>query len=203
MNNYESWSDVRLIEACRDGDAGAFALTAAVTLVAGGAAVATTGVERDLSVREGYAVVAASAQKVGVDDSEEGLDLVEVAPQARPPVCRLMDYGKYKYERDVRQKEARKRQSRVEVKEIKFRPKIDTHDYEVKMRSVTKFLNEGDKVKVTMMFRGRQITHPELGMEIMERLTEELADVGNVEQRPTFEGRVMTMILAPQRTHKS
>lgn len=126
-----------------------------------------------------------------------------MAPDSRPPVVKLMDYGKWKYEQAKAAQEARRKQHVIQVKEVKFRPGIKEHDYEFKRRHARRFLEEGNKVKLTMMFRGRQITHPELGMEIMERLTQELEDVGNVEQRPTFEGRVMTMILAPQRTHKS
>ena len=131
--------------------------------------------------------------------NELGMDLVEVAPDARPPVCRLMDYGKYKYEQSVRQREARKKQSRTIIKEVKFRPKIDDHDYEVKRRRAVEFLDEGDKVKVTMMFRGREITHPELGERILRRLAEDVEDHGEVEAGPKLEGRNMTMQLAPLR----
>jgi translation initiation factor IF-3 len=125
------------------------------------------------------------------------LDLVEVAPQADPPVCRIMDYGKYKYERAVRQKEARKRQTRVEVKEIKFRPKIDTHDYETKKGHVVRFLNAGARVKVTIMFRGREMAHTELGRKILDRLVEDLQDRAQVEQMPKLDGRNMVMVIAP------
>jgi translation initiation factor IF-3 len=128
---------------------------------------------------------------------ELGLDLVEVAPDARPPVCRLMDYGKYKYEQSVKQREARKKQTRTIIKEVKFRPKIDTHDYQVKMRRAVEFLQENDKVKVTMMFRGREVTHPEIGRDILARLAEDVADYGEVEILPKMEGRNMTMQLAP------
>lgn len=133
---------------------------------------------------------------------ELGLDLVEVAPDARPPVCRLMDYGKYKYEQSVRQREARKKQSRTVIKEVKFRPKIDRHDYEVKRRRAVGFLEEQDKVKVTMMFRGREVTHPEIGRRILERLATDVADYGEVEIPPKMEGRNMTMQLAPVRHPK-
>lgn len=130
---------------------------------------------------------------------ELGLDLVEVAPDARPPVCRLMDYGKYKYEQSVKQREARKKQTRTVIKEVKFRPKIDKHDYQVKMRRAVQFLEENDKVKVTMMFRGREVTHPEIGREILQRLADDVADYGEIEMRPKMEGRNMTMQLAPVR----
>jgi translation initiation factor IF-3 len=128
---------------------------------------------------------------------EADLDLVEVAPQADPPVCRIMDYGKYKYERDVRQKEARKRQTRVEVKEIKFRPKIDTHDYETKKGHVLRFLNAGARVKVTIMFRGREMAHTELGRKILDRLVEDLEGLAQVDQMPKLDGRNMVMVIAP------
>jgi translation initiation factor IF-3 len=150
-------------------------------------------------------VVAPDGSQIGVRPIDEarwlarelGLDLVEVAPEARPPVCRLMDYGKYKYEQSVKQREARKKQTRTIIKEVKFRPKIDTHDYEVKMRRAVQFLQENDKVKVTMMFRGREVTHPEIGREILARLSEDVADYGEVEIGPKMEGRNMTMQLAP------
>jgi translation initiation factor IF-3 len=128
---------------------------------------------------------------------DQDLDLVEVAPQAVPPVCRIMDYGKFKYERDVRQKEARKKQTRVDVKEIKFRPKIDRHDYETKKGHVVRFLNAGARVKVTIMFRGREMAHTELGRKILDRLTEDLTDIANVDTIPKLDGRNMVMVLAP------
>jgi translation initiation factor IF-3 len=127
------------------------------------------------------------------------LDLVEVAPQANPPVCRIMDYGKYKYERAVRQKDARKKQVRVEVKEIKFRPKIDRHDYETKKGHVVRFLNAGARVKVTIMFRGREMAHTELGTKILDRLVEDLQGLATVEVSPKLDGRNMTMVIAPTR----
>ncbi len=129
--------------------------------------------------------------------AEKGLDLVEVAPEARPPVVKMMDYGKYKYEAARQAREARKKQHTIQVKEVKFRPGIEEHDYEFKTRHARRFLEEGNKVKLTMMFRGRQVTHPELGLEVLARVTEDLQDVGKVEQNPNFEGRVMSMILAP------
>ena len=127
------------------------------------------------------------------------LDLVEVAPQADPPVCRIMDYGKYKYERAMRQKEARKKQVRIEVKEIKFRPKIDRHDYETKKGHVIRFLNAGNRVKVTIMFRGREMAHTELGQRILDRLVEDLDGLATVEQPSKLDGRNMVMVLAPTR----
>jgi translation initiation factor IF-3 len=125
------------------------------------------------------------------------LDLVEVAPQANPPVCRIMDYGKYKYERGMRLKEARKKQARIEVKEIKFRPKIDRHDYETKKGHVVRFLNAGARVKVTIMFRGREMAHTELGMRILDRLVEDLDGLATVEQPAKLDGRNMVMVVAP------
>lgn len=130
---------------------------------------------------------------------ERGLDLVEVAPNARPPVCRIMDYGKYKYEEARKARQARKKQHQVTVKEVKFRPGIEAHDFEFKVRHARRFLEEGDKVKATMMFRGRQMAHPELGREVLDRVAQAVDDVGKVESEPTMEGRNMTMILAPRR----
>jgi translation initiation factor IF-3 len=128
---------------------------------------------------------------------ELDLDLVEVAPQASPPVCRIMDYGKFKYERDIRQKEARKKQARVEVKEIKFRPKIDPHDYATKKGHVERFLKTGARVKVTIMFRGREMAHTELGRRILDRLVEDLEGMAVVESAPKQDGRNMIMVIAP------
>jgi translation initiation factor IF-3 len=130
---------------------------------------------------------------------EADLDLVEVAPQANPPVCRIMDYGKFKYERAMRQKEARKKQARVEVKEIKFRPKIDRHDYETKKGHVIRFLNAGARVKVTIMFRGREMAHTELGARILDRLVEDLDGLATVDQPAKLDGRNMVMVIAPTR----
>jgi translation initiation factor IF-3 len=122
---------------------------------------------------------------------------VEVAPEARPPVVRMMDYGKYKYEEARAAREARKKQHNIQVKEVKFRPGIEDHDYEFKMRHARRFLEEGNKVKLTMMFRGRQVTHPEIGLEVLQRVTVDLEDIAKVEQRPSFEGRQMSMVLSP------
>ncbi len=124
---------------------------------------------------------------------------MEVAPQANPPVCRIMDYGKFKYERAVRQKEARKRQARIEVKEIKFRPKIDRHDYETKKGHVVRFLQAGARVKVTIMFRGREMAHTELGERILQRLTEDVQGLATVDTPSKLDGRNMVMVLAPVR----
>ena len=128
---------------------------------------------------------------------EAGLDLVEISPNASPPVCKIMDYGKYKYEQQKRESEARKNQKIIEVKEIKFRPGTDIHDYEVKMRSVTKFLEKGDKVKITMRFRGREMAHQELGRELLERVAADIEDYGKIEYIPKMEGRQMTMMIGP------
>jgi translation initiation factor IF-3 len=130
---------------------------------------------------------------------ERDLDLVEVAPEARPPVCRVLDYSKYKYEQAQKQKQARKHQQQITVREIKFRPKIAEHDYDTKKHHVERFLRHKDKVKVTIMFRGREVTHPERGTVILDRLAEELAEFGVVEQRPIQEGRNMTMMMAPSK----
>jgi translation initiation factor IF-3 len=128
---------------------------------------------------------------------EQDLDLVEVAAQADPPVARIMDYGKYKYEQAVRQREARKKQSHVVVKEMKMRPKIDRHDYETKKGHVVRFLKQGAKVKVTIMFRGREMIHPEIGRQLLERLSEDVVEIAKIETSPKLDGRNMTMVLAP------
>jgi translation initiation factor IF-3 len=130
---------------------------------------------------------------------ERDLDLVEVAPEARPPVCRVLDYSKYKYEQAQKQKAARKHQQQITVREIKFRPKIAQHDYDTKKAHVERFLRHKDKVKVTIMFRGREVTHPERGTAILDRLADELSELGVVEQRPMQEGRNMTMMMAPSK----
>ncbi|MGA7705517.1 MAG: translation initiation factor IF-3 [Solirubrobacteraceae bacterium] len=130
---------------------------------------------------------------------ERDLDLVEVAPEAKPPVCRVLDYSKYKYEQAQKVKQARKHQQQITVREIKFRPKIAEHDYDTKKHHVERFLRHKDKVKITIMFRGREVTHPERGVMILDRLAEELSELGVVEQRPTQDGRNMTMMLAPSK----
>ncbi len=129
---------------------------------------------------------------------ERGLDLVEVAPKARPPVCRIMDYGKYKYEQAKKAKEAKKNQNVINVKEVQLGVKIEDHDFDVKVKMARRFLNDKDKVKVRLKFRGREITHKEIGYELMNRLIEETEDLGKVESRPRMEGRDMLMFLAPR-----
>jgi translation initiation factor IF-3 len=129
---------------------------------------------------------------------EAGLDLVEVSPNAEPPVCKILDYGKYKYEAQKKANEARKKQKIIEVKEIKMRPNIDDNDYDVKMRSARRFLDEGDKVKVTMRFRGREMAHQDLGMNVLVKVRDDLQDLAKVEQMPRLEGRQMIMVLAPK-----
>ena len=131
---------------------------------------------------------------------EAGLDLVEISPNATPPVCKLLDYGKYKYQEQKKQAEARKKQKVVEVKEIKFRPMIDDHDYEVKMRSMQRFFEEGDKVKVTLRFRGREMAHQELGVQLLNRVKDDTIKLAKVESEPRVEGRQMVMVLAPRVT---
>jgi translation initiation factor IF-3 len=130
--------------------------------------------------------------------NEAGLDLVEISPNTTPPVCKILDYGKYKYQAQKKAAEARKKQKVVEVKEIKLRPMIDDHDYDVKMRSMRRFFEEGDKVKVTLRFRGREMAHQELGVKLLDRVRDDLAKLAKVEQEPKFEGRQMVMVLAPR-----
>ena len=128
---------------------------------------------------------------------EAGLDLVKIAPTAKPPVCKIVDYGKYKYEQAIKQKAARKNQQRVEIKEMKFRPKIDTGDYETKKGHVMRFLKKGARVKITIMFRGREMAHPEQGLNVLERLADDLKPYATVESQPKMEGRNMHMLVAP------
>jgi translation initiation factor IF-3 len=128
------------------------------------------------------------------------LDLVEVAPMADPPVCKVMDYGKYRYEQEQKAKEARKRQTTISIKEIKLRPKIDDHDFATKKAHVERFLKKGDKVKLTIMFRGRELVHPHLGERLLRRMADELAEIGEVESEPNLDGRNMVMMLAPRRS---
>jgi translation initiation factor IF-3 len=150
-------------------------------------------------------LIGADGEQIGVVDTDEArriareadLDLVEVAPDSRPPVCRLLDYSKYKYEQEQKAKQARKHQQQVNVREIKLRPKIADHDYETKKGHVERFLNKKDKVKVTIMFRGREQAHPERGRALLDRLNEDLGDLATVEQAPQQEGRNMHMVLAP------
>jgi translation initiation factor IF-3 len=130
--------------------------------------------------------------------AERSLDLVEVAPEADPPVCKILDYGKFKYEVQKKKAEARKKQKIIEIKEIKLRPNIDEHDYDVKMRSVKKFIGEGDKVKVTLRFRGREMAHQELGAKVLDRVREDTEEIAKVESFPRLEGRQMVMVIAPR-----
>lgn len=127
----------------------------------------------------------------------EGMDLVEIAPNAEPPVCRIMDYGKFKYDQAIKAKQARKNQSKIETKEMKFRPKIDVGDYTTKKKHVLRFLDAGNKVKITIMFRGREMAHPEQGLTILERLADDLKDMAVIETQPKMEGRNMHMLIAP------
>jgi translation initiation factor IF-3 len=127
-----------------------------------------------------------------------GLDLVEISPHADPPVCKILDYGRYKYEAQKKKNEARKRQKVIDIKEIKMRPNIDSHDYDVKMRSIDRFLEEGDKVKVTMRFRGREMAHQELGLAVLKKVEEAFVEKAKVEQFPRLEGRQMIMVMAPR-----
>jgi translation initiation factor IF-3 len=151
-------------------------------------------------------LIGAAGEKMGTVDTdsalamaeEEGLDLVEVSPNADPPVCKILDYGKLKYQEQKKASEARKRQKTVDVKEIKMRPNIDTHDYDVKMRNVVKFLEGGDKVKVTMRFRGREMAHQELGMDVLNRVRDDVEALSKIEAMPKMEGRQMIMVLAPR-----
>ena len=157
-------------------------------------------------------ITASSCRLIGVDGSQlglfairdaqrvaddQGLDLVEIAPNAEPPVCKVMDYGKFKYQQAMKAKAARKNQSKVEVKEMKFRPKIDVGDYETKKGHVLRFLKKGARVKITIMFRGREMAHPELGLTILERLADDLKDEAVIENQPKMEGRNMHMLIAP------
>jgi translation initiation factor IF-3 len=151
-------------------------------------------------------LINAEGENIGVvktDDAiamamEAGMDLVEIAPNSVPPVCKLLDLGKFKYAAQKKAAEARKKQKVIEVKEIKLRPNIDTHDYDVKMRSVEKFLGEGDKVKVTMRFRGREMAHQELGLELLHKVRDQMEEISKVESTPRSEGRQMVMVLAPR-----
>ena len=146
---------------------------------------------------EGQNVGVVSPAKAMALAEQVGLDLVEISPNATPPVCKIMDFGKFKYEQQKRESEARKKQKTIEVKEVKFRPNTDTHDYDVKMRNVVKLLENGDKVKVTLRFRGREMAHQNLGRELLERVAEDTKDVGKVENFPKMEGRQMVMMIGP------
>jgi len=151
-------------------------------------------------------LIAEDGQQVGVMNikdalahaAKSNLDLVEVAPQANPPVCRIMDYGKYKYQQSKKQQEARRRQTTIQVKEVKVRPKIEEHDMNFKLKNIRRFLADRDKVKVTMIFRGREMAHQDRGYMILKQMAESLVDVGQVEQEPRHEGRTLFMIVAPK-----
>ena len=172
----------------------------------GGTPIAEPRVNDRIRVKR-VRLIAPDGGQIGEKDIEEarwlasqlGLDLVEVAPDARPPVVRMMDYGKYKYDQSVKAREARKNQTRTVVKEVQFRPKIGTSDYEVKRKRVVKFLRHGDKVKCTMRFRGREVAHPEIGRDILQRLYEDVEAYAEIEAMPKLDGRNMTMVLAPAR----
>ena len=146
---------------------------------------------------ENVGVVTPAQAMIMAEEAE--LDLVEISPNANPPVCKIMDFGKFKYEQQKREAEARKKQKIIEIKEVKFRPNTDTHDYDVKMRNVVKFLNNGDKVKVTLRFRGREMAHQNLGRELLERIADDViaAELGKIENFPKMEGRQMVMLIGP------
>lgn len=151
-------------------------------------------------------MIGENGEQLGISTVEEGvrqaelsgLDLVEVAPQAKPPVCRIMDYSKYKYEQEKKEKLAKKHQKKIRIKEIKLRPKIEEHDYQVKLRSLERFLTRGDKVKVTLRFRGREMRHQELGRRVLERVIKDSSQIGQVEKPPVTEGRFVNMVLGPK-----
>ena len=147
---------------------------------------------------EGEQIGVVATNKAIEQAYEAGLDLVEVSPNAKPPVCKILDYGKYKYEQQKKAAEARKKQKTVDVKEVKIRPGIEEHDYQVKLRNARRFLEAGDKVKVTMRFRGREMAHQHLGMELLQRVKEDFEETAKVELEPKLEGRQMTMVLAPR-----
>ncbi|GIT92535.1 translation initiation factor IF-3 [Jannaschia sp. AI_61] len=154
-------------------------------------------VEIRLIGAEGENVGVVSPARARAMAEDAGLDLVEISPNANPPVCKIMDFGKFKYEQQKKEAEARKKQKTIEVKEVKFRPNTDTHDYDVKMRNVFKFLENGDKVKVTLRFRGREMAHQNLGRELLERVAKDTEEVGKVENFPKMEGRQMVMMIGP------
>ena len=163
-----------------------------------------TNINRAIRARE-VRVVDDEGEQLGVMDldsalaaaEERGLDLVEVSPNAEPPVCRVMDYGKYKYQQSKRAAEAKKKQVKVEVKEVKMRPKTEEHDFQFKLKNARRFLEAGNKVKFTIMFRGREVTHPEFGRKLLERLVDEVSDIAQAESRPNMSGRFMSMVVGP------
>lgn len=147
---------------------------------------------------EGEKIGAVPLQTALDNAAEAGLDLVEVSPGGKPPVCKILDYGKYKYQEQKKRNEAKKKQKTVDVKEIKMRPNIDTHDYQVKVRAMQRFFGEGDKVKVTLRFRGREMAHQDLGMKLLRRVQEEMDEIAKIELSPKMEGRQMIMVMAPR-----
>ena len=148
--------------------------------------------------QDGENVGVLSYEKAMEMADQVGLDLVELSPNAKPPVCKILDFGKYKYEAQKKANVARKKQKTIEVKEIKMRPGIETHDYDVKMRSIERFITEGDKVKVTLRFRGREMVHQDRGMNVLQRVRDDLDEIAKVEQFPKMEGRLLTMVVAPK-----
>jgi len=162
-------------------------------------------VNRDIAVAQ-VRLIDEQGENVGIVATDEaieraedaGMDLVEISPGADPPVCKILDYGRFKYQDQKKKNEARKKQKTIDIKEIKMRPNIDTHDYDVKMRSINRFIADGDKVKVTMRFRGREMVHQELGLKVLDRVRDELDEVAKVEQFPKMEGRQMIMVVAPK-----
>lgn len=162
-------------------------------------------INEQIRIRE-IRVIGAGGEQLGIMSprdameiaAEHHLDLVEIAPTAKPPVCKIMDYGKYRYEQQKREKEARKKQKVFDIKEVKLRPGIEDHDFEVKLKNAQRFLEDGDKVKCTIMYRGRELTHPELGEVLLKRMAEELKNQAVVERQPKLEGRNMIMIVAPK-----
>jgi len=162
-------------------------------------------VNRDIAVAQ-VRLIDEQGENLGVVSKDEaieraeeaGMDLVEISPGADPPVCKILDYGRFKYQDQKKKNEARKKQKTIDIKEIKMRPNIDTHDYDVKMRSINRFIADGDKVKVTMRFRGREMVHQELGLKVLDRVRNQLEEVAKVEQFPRMEGRQMIMIVAPR-----
>ena len=162
-------------------------------------------INEEIRIRE-VRVTGADGEQLGIMATRDALrlaedqhlDLVEVAPKAKPPVCRIMDFGKYRYEQQKREKEARKKQKIITIKEVKLRPNIEQHDFDVKLKNAVRFIDEGNKVKVTIMFRGRELSHPELGRAVLDRVAERLGTTVNIEKTPKLEGKNMTMIVAPK-----
>ena len=162
-------------------------------------------INEEIRIKE-VRVTSASGEQLGIMDTrdalrlaeEQHLDLVEVAPKARPPVCRIMDFGKYRYEQQKREKEAKKKQKVITIKEVKLRPNIEQHDFEVKLKNAVRFIEEGNKVKVTIMFRGRELSHPELGKELLDKVAERMGNLVSLEKSAKLEGKNMTMVVSPK-----